>query len=171
MSCRPCPKTSVFANGTCVCKDQYEFVNDACVLMDGAVLPTPDAGEDSGTPTAASCNDYCQFTKVCIADNALAAAALNQVVSGLKADDMPACVMACKADTGGDGSGDPVVACVQAGREQAACADDDTQAGLGGAIKLMGDCCRSRQSAAMCKSICAGLGASPLVKPQLDFCN
>ena len=172
-NCRRCPKDSTFKSGTCVCKDQYEFVDGNCVLMDGAVLPPPDAGDDdTGAPSAASnCSDYCEFNKLCFADNALAAAALNDLVSGLKANDTPACVAACNTDTGGDGSMDPVVACIAAGRKQAACSDDDTQTGLGAAISLQGECCRSRQSAAICKSICAVLGASPYVKDEIDFCN
>jgi hypothetical protein len=172
-NCVACPKDAPFKDGSCVCKDQYEFVNNKCVLMDGAVLPIPDAGDEdsAASANAGSCNGYCEFTKQCFADNALAAAALNDLVTGLKASDTPACIAACKSDTGGDGSMDPVVACIEAGRTQAACANDDTQTGLGGAITLLGDCCRSKQSNKLCKSICAGFAASPLVKDRVDFCN
>jgi hypothetical protein len=170
-NCRPCPKDSTFKNGTCVCKDPYEFVNNRCELMDGAVIETPDTGPASSV--AATCGDYCDFVNVCIGTNAIAQAALKDIVTGLHADDTDtaACESSCKSDTGGDGSSDPVVACIEAGRMAAACAGDSTQTGLGGAIKLLGDCCRPNKIDMLCMSICKVLTSNALVKDQIDFCK
>jgi hypothetical protein len=154
-----------------MCKDQYTFVHNKCMLMDGAVIEVPDAGPaiEAGMSTA-KCSDYCDFAKVCIGDSALAKAALADIVSGLHADAPAACTSSCMSDLGGDGSSDPVVACVEAGRAAAACAGDSTQAGLGGAIGLLGDCCRPRMNNALCKSICKPFKANVLVSSMVDFC-
>lgn len=167
ISCWPCPMDATFKNGTCQCKDSYEFVNHRCVLMDGAVIEMP----DTGTPAASSCMDYCDFAKVCIGDNALAKSALSDIVSGLHADDTAACTSSCESDLGGDGSSDPVVACIEAGREAAACTTADSQMGLGNTFGLLGDCCRSRQDNALCKAICKPLKANALVSGMIDFCK
>jgi hypothetical protein len=176
-TCRPCPKDSTASNGTCTCQKMYEFVSDRCVPREGAVAETTDAAAETTDATAesdasskAGCGDYCSFAKVCIGDNAVAAAALADVVSGLKANDPPACRMACDSDLAGDGSSDLVVQCISAGRAGAACAGDSTQTGLTGAITLVGDCCRSRSSARLCVSICKVLKANSLLTSRIDFC-
>jgi hypothetical protein len=91
----------------------------------------------SAPPSGASCGDYCDFANACISANALASAALPDVVSGLHAADKSACTSSCADDLGADGSSDSVVACVQAGRADAACDHVSTQAGLAGAIGLI----------------------------------
>jgi hypothetical protein len=197
-TCRPCPKDSTASNGTCTCQKMYEFVSDRCVPREGAVAETTDAAAEttdaaaettdaaaettdaaaettdataeSDASSKAGCGDYCSFAKVCIGDNAVAAAALADVVSGLKANDPPACRMACDSDLAGDGSSDLVVQCISAGRAGAACAGDSTQTGLTGAITLVGDCCRSRSSARLCVSICKVLKANSLLTSRIDFC-
>jgi hypothetical protein len=175
--CRLCPMGTTFKNGTCKCKDQYEFVDNRCVLMDGAVIETPDAGtEDSGAadtaaPAALSCMDYCDFAKSCIGDNGLAKAALSDVVSGLHADDAAACTSNCKSELGDGEASDPVVACIEAGREAAACAGDSSQTAIAAAFTLLADCCRPRQENALCKSICVPLKANPLTSGMVDFCK
>jgi hypothetical protein len=176
VSCRPCPKTATFKDGTCECKDPlYTFANNKCVLMDGAV---PEEPEDSGPPpdsgmttgSTPNCGSYCEFAKVCIGDNTLAQAALSDIVKGLHADDPAACKSSCESDLGGDGSGDPVIACIDAGQEAAACAGNSTQAGLAGGITLLGDCCRPHMTNGLCKSICKTMKANALISSMVDFC-
>jgi hypothetical protein len=172
-SCRLCPDDAKFENHTCVCNEAefYEFADDRCMLKDGAMPPVEEPEEDSGTtPAAAGCSDYCDFAKVCVADNPIASAALSDVVTGLKADDSKGCQTACETDTGGPGTADPVVACFAAGRSTAGCENEPTQAGFGGAIKLMGSCCKG-QSSELCKSICAVLTANALLKNSITFCE
>jgi hypothetical protein len=174
LTCRPCPKTATFKDGTCECKDPlFTFVNNKCMLMDGAVIEEPaDAGGDTegGMMSTATCADYCDFAKVCVGDNALAKAALSDIVKGLHADDPAACTMSCEADLGGDGSGDPVIACIEAGRAAAMCAGNSTQAGLAGGISLIGDCCRPHMTNGLCKSICKTMKANTIIASMVDFC-
>ena len=169
-SCRPCPANAEFDDGVCVCKDSeyYEFVDNACKLIDGAMPPEDEPARDGGA-AAASCSDYCDFQEKCIANNGIAAAALSDVVKGLKADDPDACTSACEDDTGGSGEDNAVVACFEAGRGAAMCEGDQTATGLGGAIMLMGSCCKGK-SDALCKSICAALKANAAVGGMIDFC-
>lgn len=172
--CRVCPMTATFKNGTCKCKDSYEFVNMRCVLMDGAMIETPDSGsDDSGTGSSASvaCTEYCDFAKSCLGDNTLAQSALPDIVMGLHADSVAACTSNCKKVLGGEGSGDPTIACIEAGREAAACDGDTSQVGLAGAMMLVGDCCRPRQDNALCKSICEPLKANSITASMNDFCK
>jgi hypothetical protein len=182
VGCRLCPMDATFKNGTCECKGGSEFVKNRCVLLDGAVLETPDTGTadtgtadtgaaDTGAADTATCETYCDFAKVCLGENTLAAAALPDVITGLHADDTAACTSSCKSDLGREGAGDPVVACVEAGRDEAACAGDSSQAGLSGAFMLLADCCRPRRDNALCKSICKPLKANALVAGMVDFCD
>jgi hypothetical protein len=186
VSCRDCPKDSTFRDGTCVCKHEYEFANNRCVLRDASVRESPDASSsEAGMSSAASpdassgeagmssadCGEYCNFVKVCVGDNALGQGAIPDVIAGLHADDTSACVSNCVANTAANGSTDPVVACIEAGRKAAACAGDSTQAGLFGAITLIGDCCKRQAGNALCTSICKVLTANALVKSQIDFCD
>jgi hypothetical protein len=81
------------------------------------------------------------------------------------------CVSSCKTDTGDDGSKDVVVACIDSGRDKAACAGDSTQAGVMGALGLIGECCGANPANTLCKSICKVLSANALLKGQLPFCQ
>lgn len=167
-ACRTCPKNATFKDGSCDCAEPYEFTKGVCVLRDGAVIEEPDAGMMAGGD--ASCATYCDFANVCIGENGLAMSALSDIVTGLHADNKAACTNACMSDLGGDGASDPVVACVEAGRDAAMCADMDSQEALGGAMMLVGDCCRTRPNNALCKSICKTLKANALVASMLDYC-
>ncbi|HKU41411.1 MAG TPA: hypothetical protein VJR89_24810 [Polyangiales bacterium] len=179
VSCRKCPDDAKLKGDTCVCDESeyYEFKDNKCTLKKGAMPPeeTVDAGMSdgggSGGGDGPTCGDYCEFAKGCIGDNGIAAAALSDIVKGLKADNVSSCTNACESDLGGDGSSDPVVACIEAGRAKAACEGDSTQAGLMGAFGLLGDCCKGKTSHKLCKSICAPLLANPLTKNSVTFCN
>jgi hypothetical protein len=167
-NCRPCPKDATLKHDTCVCNDdeRYEYVEHKCQLREGATPPEP---EDAGMLAAGSCQSYCDFAQECIGDNPLAMAALSSVVSGLHASDPAACRSACEAQTMSDEGAD-VLACFEAGRAEAACADDMTQAGLMRAITLMGECC-GHKTQPLCKSICAALTSSSLIAGMIDFCD
>lgn len=172
-NCRRCPMNAMFKDGSCVCtKDKYVFENNMCVLMDGAVPDKP-MDEDSGKAGGGgpSCSDYCDFAKSCVGENSLAAAALKDIVMGLHADDTDACTSACKKDVGGDGSMDPVVACITKGVDDAMCVDNPTQAGITGAFTLIGQCCGPNKDNMLCKSICATLKANSLVSAQVTYCD
>jgi hypothetical protein len=171
ITCKPCPKGATVSDGTCRCGKDYEFVNNRCSLKDGAVPLVDDAGADTDAAMSVSCSDYCVFVKTCFADNALAAATSQDILMSLNAADPAACTGSCMRDTGGDGSADPVVLCIAAGREAAACADDDTPVGLSSALELIRSCCASRKTAALCKSICKAFLPNPIVGPMSDFCE
>ena len=174
-SCLPCPKNSTFKDGTCECKDQYEFVNNRCELKDGAVIEMPDAGmsaaDSSMAGASGSCADYCGFANECIGRNTIASTALKEVVSGLHADDTAACTSNCESVLGADASKDPVISCFGAGRATAMCAGNDTQDGLANAFALVGECCGTRKSNALCKSICSALKSNSIVASMVDFCD
>jgi hypothetical protein len=180
--CFPCPMNATFKNGTCKCKDSdYEFKNRTCVRRPGVMDEPVDAGassdsstpEDSSmsTPSGPVCGDYCGFANSCLGKNVLATSALPSVITGLHADDPKACKDNCERELGNDGSGDPAIACIEAGREAAMCANQSTQQGLIGALMLVGDCCRPRKGNALCKSICVPLKAEPLTSSMIDFCD
>jgi hypothetical protein len=183
--CFSCPMDATLKNGTCKCKDKYEFKNRRCVLKDGETDEPMDAGkpnekdagmmseEDTGMsmPAGPTCADYCGFAKACIGDNMLAKAALPTIITGLHADDVDACTDNCQSELGNDGSSDPAVACIEAGREAAMCAGVSTQDGLASGLMLVADCCRPRKSNALCKSICVPLKANPLTSSMVDFCD
>jgi hypothetical protein len=181
--CFSCPMDATFKSGTCKCKDsKYEFKNRRCVPKAGEMEEPMDAGlldagkpsdEDTGMsmPAGASCADYCSFAKACIGDNAVAKAALATIITGIHADDVAACTANCQSELETDGSGDPAIACIEAGREAAMCAGDNTQAGLASGMMLVADCCRPHKSNALCKSICAPLKANPLTATMVDFCD
>jgi hypothetical protein len=182
--CFSCPMDAVLKNGTCKCKDsKYEFKNRRCVLKDGETVEPKDAGtpmdgsmmseEDTGTsmPAGPTCADYCGFAKACIGDNMLAKAALPTIITGIHADNVGACTDNCESELGNDGSSDPVVACIEAGRDAAKCAGDNTQTGLASGLMLVADCCRPRKDNALCKSICAPLKANTLTAGMVDFCD
>jgi hypothetical protein len=172
--CRTCPMDSTFRNGTCKCKAQYAFVKNRCVLKDGEVIEPPDAGmlqQDTGMPSGVGCTDYCGFAKSCIGGNSLAQAALPTIITGLHADDEQACAESCQTDLGSSGAGDPVVACIEAGREAAACAGQSSQQALAAALMLVADCCGPRKDNALCRSICVPLKANPLTAGMVTFCD
>jgi hypothetical protein len=161
VSCRPCPKDATFRDGTCECSGGRVFQDHRCALPDGATPePPPDAG------AANSCSAYCDFIRDCLADNALAAGALPEVISALHADDAAACRSSCA-----DASASPLGACIEAGSHTAACAGDGTQTGLRNAITLLADCSRAHADDPLRSIICNGLRQSPLVASQLDFCD
>jgi hypothetical protein len=182
-SCRECPKTATFKGGTCRCKSGYAFKNDRCELKDSSGLETPDSSTssmddsggpnlpDSSMPSGPSCAEYCDFAKLCIGDNTLAAGALPDIVAGLHAKDTSACASACQSDLGGSGANNPVVTCIDSGRDAAMCAGDSSQTALAGAIGLVADCCRTNQADALCKSICKTLKANALIAGMVDFCQ
>jgi hypothetical protein len=185
--CRVCPMEATFKNGTCKCKAQYQFVNMRCVLMADAMSGPPDTGaNDSGTvdagtvdtgmpetggPSGAGCVEYCDFATSCIGANPIAKAALPDIVSGIHADNEATCTSSCNSALDGEGAGDPFVACIEAGREEAACAGVSNQAAFAAAMTLVGDCCRPRQDNALCKSICVPLKANQLTSSMADFCK
>jgi hypothetical protein len=164
-NCRACPDDAELEDGRCVCDDdeRYRFSAGRCQLRPGAEPePEPDAG-------LASCESYCEFATGCIGGNAIAMAALSDVVAGLHAGDAAACVSACEDDLDADG-GEEVLACFHAGRGAAACEDDDTPAGIERAFTLVSECCAGK-SAGLCASICEALTANTLVAPTIDFCD
>lgn len=174
--CRACPKESTYKNDACKCKSGYAFEDFRCVKNDDGMVDPKDAGgneDDAGMMTggAASCADYCSFANSCVGKNTLATAALPDIVMGLHADDQAECTDSCQSSLGNDGSTDPVVACIDAGREAAACEGKTTQASLTSALMLVADCCRPRKSNALCKSICAPFKANPLTASMADFCD
>src|SRR5215510_12995404 len=78
-NCLRCPMDAKFKDGSCECKENFEFKNKRCVLKEGAEAPK-------------GCENYCDFAKVCVGDNGLVAGALASVVEGLHANDAAACV-------------------------------------------------------------------------------
>jgi hypothetical protein len=166
-NCRACPKDTTFKNGTCECKDQYEFANNRCALMDGAVVEVPDAGMSE---TALSCGDYCAFANSCVGMNDIAKLALSDIITGLHADDTSACASHCADVIGGDGSDDPIVQCIAAGAASTGCANDATRDGLTKTIGLVGTCCKPAADNALCKSICTTLKANATIASSIDFC-
>jgi hypothetical protein len=177
--CRRCPMGAAFKDGTCKCKAGAEYVDFKCVAKGGPMMEPSDAGadargeEDAGAPPAAavSCSDYCTFATSCIGENMLATAALPDIVTGLHADDKAECRENCQSDLGNDGSSDPVVACIEAGREAADCAGKSTQQSLASGLMLVGNCCRPHKDNMLCKSICATFKANPLTASMVDFCD
>jgi hypothetical protein len=165
VSCRPCPTNARLEGGTCVCPSGLEFRNHQCV---GASDAAAEQDEDAGAPRAsAACIGYCDFIRVCLADNALAAAAVPAVITGLHADAADECARECAA-AGGDGA---LAACAEAGREAAACAGDDTQVGLQSALMLIADCAHAHMDDPLLPPICEALRQSTLVSSRIDFCD
>jgi hypothetical protein len=168
-SCQACPADAMFEDEHCVCIDseRYEFEAGACVLKADASLPSePDAG-----PSAAACGDYCEFMQTCIGANPLAQAGLGDVVEALHADDPVACASSCQELTDSEADENVVLACIEQGREDAACAGDETQAGLTAAFTLIGTCCTDRTDDPLCREICEALTANAFVGDSAEFCR
>ncbi|HKU39131.1 MAG TPA: hypothetical protein VJR89_13310 [Polyangiales bacterium] len=150
--------------------------DDRCgkgLYFDGANCrkPAPDASQSEPDAAALSgCESYCGFAKSCIGDHPLAMAGLSDIISGLHAAKPAECRSACEKDTADDEEGDEVLACLQAGQSDAACAGDTTQAGLQRAIELIGSCC-GHKSQRLCQSICKALKSNTIVGPMIDFCD
>ena len=172
-----CPEGSEFKDGTCQCKMKgYEIVGEACILMDGAMPPLADAGDDtdSGGGTAyegMACKDYCSFMTTCLGTNSLATGVLPDVVMGLHADDAAACESSCKSDLGSNEATDPAVKCINEGAAASMCMDPNPQTGLGNTLGLVGQCCAPNASSPLCQSICATLKANPLTGSMVPFCG
>jgi hypothetical protein len=176
--CFDCPMDATFKNDRCECNDdKYEFKNRSCVLKDGETAEPPDSGmmqeEDAGASATAAvrCDDYCGFAMVCIGNNTLAQSALPAIITGLHADDEAACTASCESTLGNDGSNDPVIACIEAGRDTLMCSGGGSTDSLTDAMMLVSDCCTPRRSNALCKSICVPLKANPLTASSVMFCD
>jgi hypothetical protein len=176
--CFSCPAGAKYKNDTCECMAGYEFIGLRCVLMEGAVPATPDAGDssasDGGTDAAAyegaGCKDYCSFATTCIGGNAYAGA-LPTLVMGLHADNAGECESGCKSDLGSTEATDPALACLVAGKDAVMCDDPNPQTGLEKSFGLLGQCCAPNLSSELCKSICAALKADPNTKNTIKFCG
>ena len=169
-NCRACPEDASFEDGRCVCDDseRYRFVArpsapGRCELRPGA---EPEPEVDAGM---SSCASYCEFVTGCVGGNSLATGALPDVVAGLHASDADECESACEGDTAADG-GEEVLACFHAGRSEASCEDDDSQAGIQRAFELVDECCAGK-SEGLCASICDALTSNMLVASMIDFCD
>jgi hypothetical protein len=167
VSCAYCPADAIFKDEACVCKDRDSvFENGVCTKSRDAASSM----EDSDAAKAAEgCAEYCEFNRVCIAENSVSDG-LPEVVAGLHASEPAECTSACRETTGGDGSKDEVVLCILDGREAAACANEDTQKGLGNALTLLGTCCAERASEPLCQDICTALTSNSFLADMIDFC-
>ena len=153
VSCRPCPSGARFDDGTCVCSAGAVFMNHRCVSsgapVDAAVSP--------------SCEAYCDFVNVCLAESDFATGVVPAVVDRLHAQ----CASDCAA-VGGDGA---LAACIADGSDAAGCADNDSQDGLRATITLLAQCSRAHADDPLRQVICMGLLESSLVANQIDFCD
>lgn len=167
-----CPTGSMFKDGACQCTMAgYELIDQKCVLKDGAMPPMEDAGQsDAAAYEGASCGDYCSFMTTCLGTNAIAAAALPDVVMGLHADDAAACTSSCKEDLGSDEATDPALKCIVEGAPNSMCMDPNPQMGLTNTLGLVGQCCGTNASSPLCQSICTTLKASPVAGSMVPFC-
>jgi hypothetical protein len=174
-TCTPCPKDAAFENDTCVCKAGYDFVNLRCVKGDAGMVseedagPAPDAGSTMMASGGATCEDYCSFANTCIGMNALAGA-LGTLSADLHANDTAACKTSCQSDLGNKEPGNAAIACMKAAQAGAMCDDANPQNGLMGAFGVYGECCGTRGSDPLCKSICTTLTGNPIVGSMITFC-
>jgi hypothetical protein len=176
--CIACPKDATFKDGTCVCKAGFEYVNLRCVKADAGAVDAGKAGEeDAGQGDAggmmsyggATCQDYCSFTNTCIGMNALAGA-LGTLSADLHANDTAACETSCKSDLGAKEADNAALACFKTGAAGAMCNDPNPQNGLKAAFGVIGECCGTRGSDPLCKSICTTLTGNPIIGSMIDFC-
>jgi hypothetical protein len=174
-SCTPCPKDATFKDGTCICKAGYNYVNLRCVKADAGMMETEDAGPtqspDSGMMTSgggASCQDYCSFSNECIGMNALAGA-LGSLAADLHAEDTATCKTSCQSELGSMESSSAALTCFKSS-DRSMCKDPNPQNGLKAAFGVIEECCGTRTSDPLCKSICTTLKASPLVGSMITFC-
>jgi len=171
--CHPCPKDSTFKDGTCICKAGYDYVNFQCKLKaDAMVDMEEDAGAppDSGTATGgATCEDYCTFSNSCLGMNSLAGA-LGSLVSDLDADDPAACKSTCENALGSAQSSSAALSCFAENKANAMCKDPMPQMGLRAAFGVIEQCCGTRPSDGLCKSICGVLKPNPIVGSMVMFC-
>jgi len=171
--CVPCPKGVPFKDGTCVCAAGYDYVDFECKLNADAMVmdtedagPTPDAG---GGYEGATCQDYCSFMNTCIGMNSLAGA-LGTVSADLHADNPATCTSSCQTELGSGESSNEALACISAEKANPMCGDPNPQTGLMTAFGVIGQCCDTRRSDPLCKSICKPLKASPIFSSMVPFC-
>jgi hypothetical protein len=179
--CVPCPKGATFKDGSCNCPAGYDYVDFQCKLnadamvgddADAMVMGTEDAGakpDAGGGYEGASCQDYCSFMNTCIGMNSLASA-LGTVAADLHADDPAACKSSCQSDLGNGESSNAALACISAQKSNPMCGDANPQTGLMAAFGVIGECCGTRTSDPLCKSICKPLKASPIFSSMVPFC-
>lgn len=170
--CYDCPADAKFKNGTCECKEGYEYIGLECVLKDGAMPPMEDAGQsDAAAYEGASCSDYCSFMTMCLGTNSLATGVLPDVVMGLHANDAAACTSSCKEDLGSGEATDPALGCIVEAAPNSMCMDPNAQMGLANTLGVVGQCCATNASSPLCQSICATLKASPVTGSMVPFCG
>lgn len=176
-SCVACPMNATYKNETCICKDGADFVNLRCVAGDAGAV---DAGKsvDAGPPSdagmmpaggGATCEDYCSFANECIGMNALAGA-LGTLSADLHANDTAVCKTSCEGDLGSKEANNAALDCFKAMGESAKCDDPNPQEGLKAAFGVIKECCGTRGSDPLCKSICTTLTGNPVVGSMIDFC-
>jgi hypothetical protein len=171
--CVPCPKDVKFKDGTCMCAAGYDYVDFQCKLSaDAMVMETQDAGtpdDAGGGYTGPTCQDYCSFMNTCIGMNGLAGA-LGTISADLHADDPAACTSSCQTELGSGESSNEALACISAEKSNPMCGDPNPQTGLMTAFGVIGQCCATRPTDPLCKSICQPLKASPILSSMVPFC-
>lgn len=177
LTCVPCPMGAKFKDGTCICPAGSEYVNFVC--KKGS--PKGDAGasdmEDAGPPTdsgaktggGATCVDYCSFVNTCIGMNGLAPA-LGTLSADLHATDQAECKTSCQSDLGNKEQGNAALACMKTAGEKAMCKDPNPQNGLKAAFGVIEECCGTRGSDPLCKSICNTLTSNSVLGSMITFC-
>lgn len=174
-ACAPCPKDAPFKDGTCICPAGYDYVDYLCKLNADAMVMQMDMEDAGAMPDAggayqgATCQDYCSFMNTCIGMNSLAGA-LGTVSADLHADDPAACTSSCQSELGSGETSNAAVACMSAEKANPMCGDPNPQTGLTTAFGVIGECCLTRPSDPLCKSICKPLKASPIFSTMVPFC-
>lgn len=176
-TCGACPKDSTFKNGTCVCKAGSDFVGTRCVkgdagMVDAGEVADAGSGSDAGEMTSgggATCEDYCSFANTCIGMNGLAGA-LGTLSADLHANDTAACKTSCQKDLGSKEAGNEALGCFKTSGASAMCNDPNPQNGLKAAFGVIEECCKTRGSDPLCKSICSTLTGNAVIGGMIDFC-
>ena len=177
-TCLPCPMGAKFEDGTCICAAGSEYVNYTCkktgakVDAGGSDMedagPTKDAGATTGSG-GATCEDHCAFMNTCIGMNALAGA-LGSLSADLHANDTGECKTSCQSDLGSKEAGNAALACIKTAGASAMCKDPNPQNGLKAAFGVIEECCGTRGTDPLCRSVCNTLTSNPVVGSMITFC-
>lgn len=173
-ACRPCPSDATASRRSCHCNDPAkEFKNDMCRYRKGEAPPEEDAG---ATPSRGdlheTCGGYCTFLKTCIADNPIAAGAIDAVVQafGIDKEDLSSCNAMCAGD-GDEAENGATLACLVHMAESSTCASDPTLDGVGSALGIIDSCCSAHGGSAVCTRLCAAVSMHPLVLENTPACQ